>query len=117
MIELLLFLLLAYGIVTVGLLWWRKLNTVILVSCSLISLALGYCAFTYNSEVMLGLFYPPPGPEEAFASVKSIMRDVPFSAQLRYYFEAFGWLIGFVYFGLLYLISYALVQITYAKTT
>ena len=104
MFEQLLLLLVMYGIVAFGLLWWRRSNAIIVISCAISSILVGYYVFTYNAEVVLGFIYPQS--ESPFTSVESVVREVQFAWQLRYYFEGFGWLIGLIYFGILYLVVY-----------
>ncbi len=47
-----------------------------------------------------------PDPDQAFASVEYIMRDVEYDWVLRYVSERFGWLVASAYFGLCYGIAW-----------
>ena len=107
MINFLILLLLLYGAISVGLLWWCRLSRVAVIGCGFVGLVVGYFVFTHNVDAVLDFVFPFD-PEEAFSSVEYIMERVSIESHVRYFFWNCGWVIGFAYFGLLWAISNAL---------
>lgn len=105
--KFLILLLLLYGVISVGLLWWYRLGQSVIITCGAAGVVVGYFVFTHNVDIVIDFFFPI-SPEDEFASVEYVMKGEPVEFRFKHFFWSCGWVIGLAYFGLLCVISNAL---------